>query len=181
MPKDNNKKRLLAGGIIVLRFLQAPLIFFAPVSMAIVSIILDIVDSGILFGLGFSRRLYHHWDKLADFFWYCCILAYLIVTPISSLLTFIFIGLFIIRTLGLFLCYLKQNRHFLFYFPNIFECFFWFYLLAVRINPQLLQPPTVIYTLTLISLLKFIHEYYMHIKKIFYEFRLIPASVKKML
>ncbi|MFW6143540.1 MAG: hypothetical protein ACOC4Z_01260 [Patescibacteria group bacterium] len=142
--------------------------------MSVLSVILDFVDSGIFFELGSSRPAYHKWDKLVDFFWYCCVFIYISSVPISNLLFTIFTVLFLIRSLSLILFYITKDRKVFIYLPNAFEAFFWFYLYATTANRQLLQPPKLFYALSIVVFLKLIHEYLLHGKKYFYNVRLIP-------
>ncbi len=168
MFKNGGKKQLPAYGIIILRFIQAPFVIRAPVLMVIASVLLDIIDGLIFATAGFNIKKYQYWDKWADLFWYSFVLIYVFYSYPNKLLLVIFSLLYVLRLVGHTLFFLTRNRRFFFYCPNVFEAFFWFYLLALKTNPELLKLPTVIYALIIAAGLKLIQEYHIHVRELIF-------------
>ena len=159
-----NKYSLSVTFAIILRLIFGPLIFFSIWITVIANFIIDWSDGEVFKRSVWKRQDYSWYDKVLDQYWYCFILGYIFY--INTPGKWLFLSLFVYRTIG-FLLYLKTKKEILFqFFPNLFEIFFFFYLLTT-INPQLvkyLEMPKAIYPLVVIIPTVLVREYLLHVK-----------------
>ncbi len=102
-------------------------------------------------------NLYQTLDKGLDFYWYVFAFIYALATPFWLL----FSVLFVIRLVGVVVFLLTKERKAFFFFPNIFENFFIFYIL-VEAFPQfsyLLTFPSILWAGLVVVGLKVFQEY----------------------
>jgi len=158
------------------RLFFGPFIFVSVWVASIVTLLLDTTDGELFKRAHFPYSQYSFYDKILDYYWYVFILAYVFVNQLAS--KWVFLGLFLHRSLGQAFSVLTKNRKFLFIFPNIFEFFFYFYLLTLlfpKLRP-LIESPRLIYSLAVIALLKLANEYFLHIKKFSFHNWLFPKK-----
>lgn len=152
---------------IFIRLAVGPLSLISIKTAALISFFSDWADSEIYKASGFSYPFYSSWDKFLDYYWYTFILIYILKKNLPAKNFFLF--LFLIRSFGQILYFLTQNQAFFFFFPNIFEVLFYFYLLSIclpKLRP-LLKYPKILLTAGVITLLLVLpREYLVHIKKI---------------
>lgn len=117
-----------------------------------------------LFLLAFTEereKNYQKLDKALDFYWY----SIAFVFSLQSRFWLLFLIFFVIRLAGEILFYLKNERKIFFYFPNLFENFFIFYIFTLKF-PSLaswLEGPLFWVTLSVLAGLKLVQEYLAHI------------------
>lgn len=153
----------------LIRISAASIIFKWPFFGILLSALLDGYDWDFLHtSRGFNYETYQIWDKAMD-------TAYLTV----ALLTIgnwkdrfakkIAIFLYTFRINGTILYFIFQIKPFLFFFPNIFENFFIWYLIFIKIskNPTVSKSRLVwLVVILCISIPKIIHEYVMHVRNV---------------
>jgi len=151
---------------IVLRLLFGPIIFLSPIIATIGNIFLDAFDGELYKQSGYARPQYSIYDKILDYYWYIWILLYVLIT--DAPLKYIFLGLFLYRTLGQLL-FIKFNKGIiLFLFPNIFEKFFFYYLFVIIIGQEdmLMSQSIIIPVLLILTIISIVLEYSIHLKRI---------------
>lgn len=153
-------------------YLETALRFLIPLSIfryaklgILLSIIADLNDWKFL-NVTTAQELvfYQSWDKTLDLY-YQSIIFIVILKFKDHLFKKTAIILFGCRLLGVALFSLTQNSKFLFFFPNIFENFVIFYLLALAISKKdivFTSKKMVLVALAFLSIPKLIHEYFMH-------------------
>jgi hypothetical protein len=151
---------------IVLRLLFGPVIFLSPVIATVGNVLLDGFDGELYKQSGYARPQYSIYDKILDYYWYVWILMFILLTDVP--LKYIFVGLFLYRTLGQLLFIRFNKGIILFLFPNIFEKFFFYYLFAniigqdnIFMHQSLIMPILLFITIISIAL-----EYSIHLKRI---------------
>lgn len=150
---------------IILRLILGPVIFISVWLASLFTFLLDWVDGEFFKRAGYPRRQYSFYDKLLDYYWYIFILIYIFLANVPS--KNVFLILFLFRSLGQMLFVLTKKEFYFIFFPNIFEIFFYFYLLTLvfpGLKP-LMFFPKIIYPLTVILFGVLIREYILHIKK----------------
>lgn len=109
-------------------------------------------------------NFYQNWDKLLDlYYWLFAILIVLKWKDLKARL--VAISLFLLRVAGMLIFWVTQNRQALFYFPNIFENFFIFYLAYNFFSKEthlLKTKGTALVILLSLLIPKLVHEYFMH-------------------
>ncbi len=140
-------------------------VFINPLLTVLFAIYLDWIDMRALKGFGISLKGYNRDDKLTDTIVYFIFFVYIISVNIDSLITLIFLILFIIRMIGYILFVISQNRKIFFIFPNIFFSFFVVYNLILFFNPF---PDLQIILISLIwtIIFQFIFEYGYHVSQL---------------
>lgn len=136
-----------------------------PLAGALMSIVADAVDI-ILFQLyGFPSFGYHELDKLLDA--YYLTLEVLVAQRWDSLHRITATVLFLWRMTGVLVFELTDARPALLVFPNLFENFFVFKLLAERFAPAYeLTPRRTVLWLALLLVPKLVQEYILHDAKV---------------
>ncbi len=130
--------------------------------MAVGAVLLDI--DWQLFLLAFTGELedtYQKIDKALDFYWY----SVAFVFGLQTQFWLFFLVFFVVRLAGEILFYLKNDRKIFFYFPNLFENFFFFYIITLKL-PSLtswLEGPLFWVTLFVLAGLKLVQEYLAHV------------------
>jgi hypothetical protein len=121
---------------------------------------------------------YQSIDKTLDFYSYCFAFLFAVGShrfgEAGSPFFNIFLVLFFWRLVGLIIFLLKKNRKILMFFPNIFEMFFWFYVLSLTF-PSLgtfLEGNRLWATLLLLGVIKIIWEYLLHVSDFFHRLHL---------
>jgi len=151
---------------IVVRLLSGPLIFFSPVFATFLNIVLDAFDGELFKRSGYTRPQYSVYDKILDYYWYVWIIFYIIGS--NALGKYVFLALFIYRTIGQVLFLLFNKGFILFLFPNIFEKMFYYYLAALLLHkePILMSPQYLAVATVLCTLFALFIEYIVHIKRV---------------
>lgn len=153
----------------LIRVTGALLIFKWPLFGVLLSALLDGYDWDYLHtGKFFNYDFYQTWDKAMD-------ITYLTVAIITVrhwkdiIAKKIAVFFYVFRTSGVFLYFLFQIKPLLFFFPNIFENFFIWYLIFTHISREYtISKSGVIwgFIILCIAIPKIIHEYVMHIKNV---------------
>lgn len=156
---NRRQKYLLLINVFV-RTILPLCIFINPFTGIIIGVISDGYDYYLLVRYAkLANTLYQYQDKILDYYWYILILIYSIIyLPIQSI-KYIIIITFIFRSIG-YLHYLAFNDEKIFlYFPNIQEPIFWLWV----IYPTLLDQQVQFISLSIITILKILNEYYIHV------------------
>lgn len=151
----------------IARFVTVFLIFYFPLPTTIIQLLLDSADGYISYKAKVAWDFYGIYDKLLDYWWYIFILLYSVRIEFFNLL----LVLFIIRSVGQFAFLFSRKYVFLLLFPNVFEVFFWFYLIQINFFPNLTYLFSGFYEIYLffaILLIVLVREYYLyhlHVKR----------------
>lgn len=153
----------------LIRLAAASIIFKWPLLGILLSALLDGYDWDFLHNSeGFSYDIYQVWDKAMD-------ATYLTTALLTigrwkdRLAKKIAIFLYTLRISGVILYFIFQIKPLLFFFPNIFENFFIWYLIFVKINRNhIVSKSRLVWVVVVlcISIPKIIHEYVMHVKNV---------------
>ena len=152
--------------VILLRILVAPLIFIWPLSAIILSFFLDIIDIEFASRKVLTLSEYERYDKALDLWWYLNTMTFSWFHLPNY--RFLLLILFIFRTIGKIIFFLKNNRRIFFLFPNFFENIFlliFFSLYFKQLN-FLLDKKHLFISLSIVVLLKILQEWWVHIAKI---------------
>lgn len=155
----NTHKALLWANTIF-RVIIPFFIFWNPVLITILSVVGDAVDGDIFQRVGIKKGDYQTIDKFLDLYWYVFIMIYALGIEFKD----VFLFLFIFRMVGNVLFFLIKDQRILIIFPNIFETFFFVYLLALVFPGfgTLLQGQNLFLTMLLITLVKLVNEIIIH-------------------
>jgi hypothetical protein len=150
---------------ILLRLLFGPVIFISPFIATIANFILDGFDGEIFKRSGYARPQYSIYDKILDYYWYIWIILFIFITNVPA--KYVFLSLFLYRSIGQFLFVLYNKGIILFLFPNIFEKVFCYYLFSLLIHRehQLMSPPYFPIAVFVITCISVLVEYVIHIRK----------------
>jgi len=150
----------------LLRILSGPVIFISPVFASIVNYLLDGFDGELFKRSGYARPKYSVYDKILDYYWYIWIILYIFAMNVPA--KYLFLTLFLFRSIGQMLFVLTNNGVLLLLFPNIFEKVFLYYLIAELIHEEqlLMSQPYLQIAVCVIAILSIALEYELHIKKI---------------
>ena len=150
--------------IIVLIFFKIPL--YAKI---LIIMIIDNLDCPLIFNIEWvscKKELYQKTDKITDTICFFILLLYILkIRPFSTNYIILICILFIYRIIGVILFLLKNNRKFLFYFPNMFEAIT--FVLALFKHFSFLKKYMLKYLITLVVILKITLEYFHHYSPIF--------------
>lgn len=150
--------------IVVLARLVIPLsILRFPLAGTFLSAVMDVVD---YWYIG-NQPWYQSADKLLDTY-YLGFCAYVALSWKDTAAKWLALGLYGFRTLGVFIFLAVNGQSLLFFFPNLFESFFVFYLLFVRItHKDILLRSWAFAAVMLVALLipRMFEEYTIHIYK----------------
>lgn len=155
--------------VVVLRLAIPFSILRYPLVGIIACLTLDYVDTGLVdilggcHGFGSEAIGYQHLDKLLDIYY----LLFAFVVSLrwkNTLARHTSITLFCYRFVGIMLFLITDWRISLILFPNIFECFFIFYLVTQRFFPgfRLEKVSHLVIVLLIIGVPKVLHEYALH-------------------
>lgn len=151
--------------IIAARLVFPPLILRFPLLGGAISIWLDNIDWHNMNLLGASAiGDYQPIDKLLDMY-YLSLLAFVGLRFKNLLVRNLLIALFIYRLIGFILFEITHAQQLLFIFPNIFENFFFFYLILKKVasyEPKISRLALGFY-IAVVSIPKMLQEYSMHI------------------
>lgn len=163
--------------LVVLRLVVPLSILRFPLVGGLLSIFLDGLDWHVHFF--YSQNLHQNYfqiDKLLDLY-YLSIEAWAVLRWKHGFAKQMGLSLFVYRIYGVIFFELTQISAFLFFFPNVFEDFFLFYMggrMIFRHEPKL-SPWWLGFTATIFFLLKLIQEYRMHLL-LLWEWRFAPVS-----
>lgn len=169
---NNKKKNLFISACI--RIIATIIILYTlniPIYMKIILIMLtDFIDCDIprfIFGskkwIVCNDSTYQKSDKITDIICYTLLLFYILNNGgMSANYNYLIIILYIYRLIGTFLFLIKNNRKYLFYFPNFFLeiCLG---LMVINHFPMFKKFKEII--ILIIIIYKIILEYYLHIYK----------------
>jgi hypothetical protein len=143
---------------------------------ALIVFFLDLIDGELFKKAGVFRSRYEIIDKCLDYYWYVFILVFVYWGLLPAKGVFLF--LFIFRFLGQTLFLITEKEEILFWFPNVFEPLFHFYLLAkfFSVGQQLFSYPKVVYLVLALTIGKLMVEYIIHIRKIQFHNLLFPRK-----
>lgn len=151
--------------VIILRLITPPVILRFPLFGAILAVIIDYLDYGI-FKLFTNNNLasYQLIDKSMDMY-YLAFEVYISSSFENILVKRILIALFLYRLLGYFLFLATQLPIFLVIFFNLFEAFFLFYLISLKLFKKdfITSIRKILPLLLILAILKVVHEYLLHI------------------
>ena len=146
--------------IVLLRIIEAPLIFIWPLPAIILSVFLDIIDADFACKV-ISKDEYEQIDKNLDFWWYANIIIYSFSNfPQYKLFLFV---LFIFRFIGQALFSISNKRIFLMCFPNFFEWIFFLIFFGSNYLPVLSNNNIFYYLIGAIIIVKIFQEWFLHI------------------
>tara|TARA_B100000900_G_C20324350_1_gene611569 strand:- start:25 stop:555 length:531 start_codon:yes stop_codon:yes gene_type:complete len=151
--------------IIILYILNIPI--FLKILLIILTDLLDCDIPRLLFGskkwLDCNESTYQKSDKITDTICYTLLLFYILENGgMSTNYNYLIILLFIYRLIGVYLFLIKNNRKYLFYFPNFFLeiCLG---LMVIHYYPILKKfKPFII---LIIIIFKILQEYFLHVYK----------------
>lgn len=153
----------------LIRITSALLILKWPLFGALLSALLDGYDWDYLHtAKNFNYDLYQAWDKAMD-------VTYLTVAILTvgrwkdKIAKKIALFFYSLRTSGVLLYFLFHIKPLLFFFPNIFENFFIWYLIFTHVSGgHTISKSRAIWGIVIacIAIPKIIHEYVMHIKNV---------------
>jgi hypothetical protein len=148
--------------VIVLRLLFPLLIFRWNLSGALLAIFLDAIDYPIL-ALSQSQYLesYQDIDKIFDYYYLSLEAVTVLWWPNTSIRK-ILLGLFTYRAIGVIAFEMLNIRALLFFFPNVFEYLYLYYLAIRHSSKEVRLNRTFIVVAVAILLMKLVHEYILH-------------------
>ena len=165
--------------VLILRLSIPLLIFKNRIAGAIASMVIDMLDVVLVDALqaiplfnedqeGFGDN-YQRFDKWLDMY-YLTIEAYITFSWRNKLARNAAIALFIFRFLGIGIFEItgEEFRKLIFFFPNLFENFFLYYIICDRFWPRLIpkKPSSLLLVLVLLYIHKFFQEYILHYSEI---------------
>jgi hypothetical protein len=165
--------------VLILRLSIPLLIFKNRIAGAIASMVIDMLDVVLVDALqamplfnedqeGFGDN-YQRFDKWLDMY-YLTIEAYITFSWRNKLARNAAIALFIFRFLGIGIFEVtgEEFRKLIFFFPNLFENFFLYYIICDRFWPRLIpkKPSSLFLVLVLLYIPKFFQEYILHYSEI---------------
>ena len=163
--------------VLVLRLLIPATIFRYRITGAIASMVIDMLDVVLVDALqvalgedqvGFGEH-YQRFDKCLDMY-YLTIEAIVCLSWSNNLARNAAIGLFLIRLVGIGAFELtgEEFRKLIFFFPNLFENFFLYYIICDRFWPRLIPTKisTLIVVLVILYIPKFFQEYILHFAEV---------------
>jgi len=154
--------------VILLRLIIPLLIFRRPLLGGVASVLLDAVDANIVRIMGGTFPNYQQLDKYLDTYY----LFFEFVVSLGwdhKLAKQTSVILFLYRVVGVVLFEITNTRVFLFFFPNLFEYFFLFFLILKRRyfdSNKVNSWSRMVLIVVLLYILKFPQEYLLHYKQV---------------
>ena len=152
--------------VVLLRILVAPLIFIWPLLAIILSFFLDVIDIEFASRKVLTLSEYEKYDKALDLWWYFNAMAFSwFYLPDYKFLLLI---LFIFRTTGGIIFFLKNDRRIFFLFPNFFEHIFFLIFFSLNFEQLnfLLDKKYFLFSISIAIILKIFQEWWVHIAQI---------------
>ena len=152
--------------IVLLRIVSAPLIFIWPLLSIILSFFLDVIDIEFASRKVLTLSEYERYDKALDLWWYFNVMIFSWFQLPNY--RYILLILFIFRTVGENIFFIKNDRRIFFLFPNFFENIFFliFFSIYFRQLNFLLDKKFVFFSLSVVIIEKIFQEWWVHIAKI---------------
>ncbi len=151
--------------VIALRLILPLLIFKYRIVGAIIAMIADALDVVTITFLNSGEfSSYHTTDKYLDMY-YLSIEGYVSLSWKNSLAKRTSIALFVWRVVGFILFELTHTRALLFFFPNLFENFFLFYIFNKRFAKKdwVSSKKNLFIILIILLIPKLAQEYFLHV------------------
>ncbi len=165
--------------MILLRLVAALAIFYFPFAGGILSMLLDGVDwKTQIISTPYQHVVYENFDKVLDLY-YLSIEAFVMFRWRSIWAKGIGYFLYFLRIVGIGLFFWLNRAALLFFFPNIFESYFLFYVAVKAIlgREAKLSPATLLTSVIVLSIPKILQEYQMHfLYKSYWRFWEIPGT-----
>ncbi len=152
--------------VVLLRILVAPLIFIWPLTAIILSFFLDVIDIEFASRGALTLEKYERYDKALDLWWYFNVMTFSwFYLPNYR---YVLLILFIFRTVGEVIFFIKKDRRIFFLFPNFFENIFFliFFSLNFKQLNFLLDKKYFLFSLSASISLKIFQEWWVHIAQI---------------
>lgn len=152
--------------IVVLRIISAPLIFIWPLPAIILSFFLDFIDIEFASRKVLTLSEYERYDKALDSWWYLNVMIFSWFQLPSY--KFILLILFIFRTIGEIIFFIKNDRRIFFLFPNFFENIFMLIFFSIYFQQLhfLLGKRFIFFSLAIVVISKIFQEWWVHIAQI---------------
>lgn len=152
--------------VVLLRIISASLIFVWPLPAIILSFFLDVIDIEFASRKVLTLSEYERYDKALDLWWYfnAMIFSWFHLPNYRFLLLI----LFIFRTVGEIVFFIKNDRRIFFLFPNFFENIFFliFFSIYFRQLNFLLDRKFIFFSLSIAIITKIFQEWWVHIAQI---------------
>lgn len=149
--------------IVILRILTAPLIFIWPFPSIILSFFLDIIDIELATRGALTLEKYERYDKALDLWWYFNVMIFSWFQLPNY--RYILLILFIFRTVGEVVFFIKNDRRVFFLFPNFFENIFFLIFFSIYFKQLnfLLGREFIYFSLSIMIITKIFQEWWVHI------------------
>jgi hypothetical protein len=112
--------------VIILKFTLPFIMIFFPFAAGWANFILDSIDGDILVPLGLANENYQIIDKIADYVTYICMVIWAYKN--KAIIKKEILIVFLLRTIGQFMFFITRNELSLFFFPNLVEPLFLFFV-----------------------------------------------------
>ena len=158
--------RFLYFLVVILRIFSAPSIFVWPLPAIILSFFLDVIDIEFASRKVLTLSEYERCDKVLDLWWYLNIMIFSWFQLPNY--RYILLILFIFRTVGEIIFFIKNDRKIFFLFPNFFENIFFliFFSLNFKQLNFLLDKRFIFFSLSVVIIGKIFQEWWVHIAQI---------------
>ena len=152
--------------IILLRVLSAPLIFIWPLPAIILSFFLDVIDIEFASKKVLTLSEYERYDKALDTWWYLNVMIFTWFQLPNY--RHILLILFIFRSIGEVIFFIKNDRKIFFLFPNFFENIFFLIFFSIYFKQLnfLLSEKFIFFSLSVVIITKIFQEWCVHIAQI---------------
>jgi len=152
--------------IVTLRILVAPLIFIWPLISVILSFFLDVIDIEFASRKILTLNEYERYDKALDLWWYFNVMTFSWFHLTNY--RFLLLILFIFRTGGEIIFFIKNDRRIFFLFPNFFENIFFLIFFSIYFKQLhfLLDKKYIFLSLSSVIIVKIFQEWWVHIAQI---------------
>ncbi len=149
--------------IVALRILVAPLVFIWPLLSVILSFFLDVVDIEFASRRVLTLSKYERYDKALDTWWYINVMIFAWFQMPNY--RYILLILFVFRTIGEVIFFIKNDRWIFFLFPNFFENIFFLIFFSIYFKPLhfLLSEKYIYFSLSVVIIAKIFQEWWVHI------------------
>lgn len=149
--------------IVLLRIIAAPLIFIWPLLSVILSFFLDVVDIEFASRRVLTLSKYERYDKALDTWWYINVMIFAWFQMPNY--RYILLILFVFRSIGEVIFFIKNDRRIFFLFPNFFENIFFLIFFSIYFKPLhfLLSEKYIYFSLSVVIIAKIFQEWWVHI------------------